>query len=123
MIWTVIMKDGKNFVVHGATFDREGEIRKSLRGRGWEVDNVAGVVQGNHNVEVLNEINPRPTFESIHKARQAAMQAPTILEAKSESTFEHVIGGGDCITEVVNDPVDWQEREEFIKFKQVQAAY
>ena len=105
MIWTVIMKDGNNFVVHGASFDRESEVRKSLTGRGWRVENVAGVVQGNHHVTSLEDQGIRPTFESIHKARQAAMQGPIIRDNLDD--MEHVLGGGERKAEISNDPVEW----------------
>ena len=53
MIWTVILKDGDSFVIHGSSFDRSTEVEKNLRGRRLTTDDVAGIVQGDHPVETL----------------------------------------------------------------------
>lgn len=51
MIWTVILKSGDHFVIHGSSFDRNVEVRKHLKARGKCDTEVAGIVQGNHHVE------------------------------------------------------------------------
>ena len=50
MIWTVILKDGKSFVVVGSSPSFNHEIRRSLVARSVEEKDVAAVVKGNHPV-------------------------------------------------------------------------
>ncbi len=65
MIWTVILKNGESFVIHGASFDRNSEVRKYLRGRKLDDNSVAGIVQGNHPVEPYpNRLSPRRSLVS-----------------------------------------------------------
>ena len=43
MIWTVVLKDGEHFVVHGSSYERNSEVRNALRARGFEDSVVAGI--------------------------------------------------------------------------------
>jgi len=92
MIWTVILKSGDNFVVHGSSFDRSDEIGRCLEARKLETDDVAGIVQGDHPVEKLSGGPPVKTPAEISRARQAAMEVPSYFSLGPE---------------LGNDPKDW----------------
>jgi hypothetical protein len=93
MIWTVILKSGDNFVVHGSSFNRSDEIGKCLRSRRLDGSDVAGIVQGNHPVEKFTYGGPPVvTPAELAKARQAAMEVPNYISVGPE---------------LGNDPKDW----------------
>ena len=71
MIWTVILKNGESFVIHGASFDRNTEVRKCLKARRLSDTSVAGIVQGNHPVE---KFHAKP--QEFSKQLKAALVAP-----------------------------------------------
>ena len=75
MIWTVILKTGDSFVVHGSSFDRRTEVEKSLRGRRLTNDAVAGIVQGEHPVETL-ALPHSPAAKLYGKQIRAALEVP-----------------------------------------------
>ncbi len=48
MIWTVVLKNGSNFVIQGERHSMK-ECYRILRERKVNYDDVAGIFQGNHN--------------------------------------------------------------------------
>lgn len=112
MIWTVILKNGDNFVVHGSSFDRNTEVRKSLTGRKLGEDAVAGIVQGNHPVEPYRSaLHPTETYSSQFKA---ALTAPNLDGGFTDSVMDEVLANpktdGSPVDEhgrPFNDPSEW----------------
>ena len=94
MIWTVVLKDGEHFVVHGSSYERNNEVRNALRARGFEDSVVAGIVQGNHKVDKY--LTPKGK-QDYSKQVKAALSAPTLAEAKKPRTYPAPS----------NDPRDW----------------
>ena len=90
MIWTVILKDGDSFVVHGSSFDRRAEVEKNLRGRRLTNDAVAGIVQGDHPVETL-ALPHSPVPKSYGKQIRAALEVPEFSDDEIADKVMEVI--------------------------------
>ena len=113
MIWTVILKDGDSFVVHGSSFDRTTEVEKNLRGRRLTRGDVAGIVQGDHPVETLNPCQPKPYGYS--KQLRAALAVPEFTDVEiADKVMEVILSEKDEDKSPVdedgrpfNDPAKW----------------
>ena len=89
MIWTVILKDGDSFVIHGSSFDRSTEVEKNLRGRRLSTDDVAGIVQGDHPVETLHPHKPKK--HEYSKQLKAALEVPEFSDVEIADKVMEVI--------------------------------
>ena len=109
MIWTVILKNGEHFVIHGASFDRNTEVRKCLRARRLDENSVAGIVQGNHHVDKFLV----QTKQTYSKQVRAALAAPEFEDHEiAEKVIEVILKGKrseptDDDGRPFNDPADW----------------
>jgi len=101
MIWTVVLKNGDGFVVHGSSFDRGTEVRRFLKGRNLKEDAVAGIVQGNHQVEPLNAATPVADREDYSEQIKSALTAPDLDDNFTDEVMEKVL-----LTKVDRSPVD-----------------
>lgn len=101
MIWTVVLKSGEGFTVYGSSFNRNDEVRKSLRGRQLREDDVAGVIQGNHNVEPYGNVSSLTVKEDYSDQIKAAMTAPDLDPDFTDRVMDEVMA-----TEVRDAPSD-----------------
>ena len=110
MIWTVILKNGDNFVVHGSSFDRNTEVRKSLTGRKVGEDAVAGIVQGNHRVEQYNSVLSASKSENYSQQFRSALAVPEMEAVVTDDIFIEPKHDGSPVDEhgrPFNDPSEW----------------
>ena len=112
MIWTVVLKNGEGFVVHGSSYDRNTEVRKCLKGRRLSEEAVAGIVQGNHQVEPYQQIVAVHTSENFSEQFKAALAAPEMGESITEKVMEEVLSKPDLSPmdengRPFNDPAKW----------------
>lgn len=109
MIWTVILKSGESFVVYG-TVPSMSEVWKAFKPRGIRRNQVAGIIQGNHEVMPCP---PRKTesegdyYSRITKARQSAMAVPRIRDSADDAAFESWDKDRQLGAKTANDPIDW----------------
>ena len=94
MIWTVVLKDGESFVIHGTSYERNTEVRNALRARGHTDFSVAGIVQGNHKVDKY--LTPKHKKDYSKQVR-AALTPPSLNDARKPRVYP----------EPSNDPRDW----------------
>ena len=111
MIWTVVLKNGESFVVHGGSFDRNTEVRNCLRARRLSESAVAGIIQGNHHVDKF--VQHRETYS---KQVKAALSAPYISDHEiADKIIETILAGKknedkspvDEDGRPFNDPAKW----------------
>jgi hypothetical protein len=117
MIWTVILKNGDNFVVHGSSFDRNTEVRKCLKGRSLRDEAVAGIVQGNHHVEPYNSAGPIQRTKDYSEQFRSALAVPEMSEHfPEEELYPDDLPSSDSKTDLspvneqgrpFNDPAEW----------------
>ena len=111
MIWTVILKSGESFTVYGSSFNRNDEVRKSLRGRRFKEEEVAGVIQGNHHVEPYSPtggscLAPKEDYSEQIKS---AMEAPELDDDFTDRVMDEVLSSHavDENGRPFNDPSNW----------------
>lgn len=105
MIWTVILKDGKSFVVVGSSPSFNHEIRRSLVARSVEEKDVAAVVKGNHPVLEFPSTMPISRWGDYSDQRRSAMAAPTIRDRDTKEELSDVVYSNEV--DLSNDPIDW----------------
>lgn len=114
MIWTVVLKNGEGFVVHGSSFNRSNEVRKFLKGRNLKEDAVAGIVQGNHQVEPLNATAPHVgDREDYSEQIKSALTAPDLDDDFTDRVMDEILSvrtdrsPTDEDGRPFNDPAKW----------------
>jgi hypothetical protein len=113
MIWTVVLKNGDGFVVHGSSFDRGSEVRKFLKGRNLKEDAVAGIVPGNHKVEPLNAAMPVADREDYSEQIKSALAAPDLDDDFTDRVMDDILSvrtdrsPRDEDGRPFNDPAKW----------------